>query len=203
MDQKVAIQLNDTHPSLAIVETLRILIDIYGYEFLLAWNIVTNVFSYTNHTLLPEALEKWGVGVFQKLLPRHMELIYMINFFWMEKVRGLYPDDQGKVANLSIIEESNPKKIRMASLSVIGSHRINGVARMHSFLVKTRLFKDFSEIESEKFLNITNGVTIRRWILCANPELAKFYTKNLGTSDWLVEFTQVEELSKKAKDPKF
>jgi len=198
-----AIQLNDTHPSLAIIELLRILVDEEGFEMLTAWNIVTNVFAYTNHTVLPEALEKWNIDIFGKLLPRHLELIYTVNYFWIEKLKDLCPNDFGKMQRLSIIEESNPKQIRMANLSVLGSHKVNGVAQVHSEILKKVIFKDFYDLEPKKFINITNGVTVRRWIGVANPHLAKFYQDNLGTSDYLVNFELVRSLLNRVEDPGF
>lgn len=203
LQDKVAIQLNDTHPSLAIVELLRILVDEEKYEFLLAWNIVINVFSYTNHTVLPEALEKWGVDMLGRLLPRHLELIYLINFFWMQKVGDLYPNNQSKMNALSLVEEGNNKRIRMANLSILGSHKVNGVARVHSEIIKTVLFKDFHDIDPKKFTNVTNGVTVRRWVLCANPDLASFYTEQLASSEWIVNYSTLLTLEDKADDPDF
>lgn len=203
LQEKVAIQLNDTHPSLAIIELLRILIDEEKYEFLLAWNIVINVFSYTNHTVLPEALEKWGVDILGRLLPRHLELIYIINYFWMQKVSDMYPNNPEKNRVLSIVEEEPVKKIKMASLSVIGSHKVNGVARVHSDIIKSQIFKDFYEIDPKKFTNVTNGVTVRRWVMAANPDLANFYTEQLASSEWIVNYASLRTLLDKAEDKDF
>ena len=166
------IQLNDTHPTLALVELLRILIDENGVEYNRAFDIVKRTFNYTNHTVLPEALEKWGVDIFEKLLPRHLELIYLINFFFMEDIKKRYPNDYDRMSKLSIIEESMPKKIRMANLCIVSSTKVNGVAKIHSGLLRTDLFKEFYELWPDKFTNVTNGVTPRRWVHCAFPELS-------------------------------
>ena len=203
LPEKAAIQLNDTHPSLAIIELLRILIDDEKLPMFKAWNIVINVFSYTNHTVLPEALEKWGTDMLGKLLPRHLELIYLVNYFWMEKVKSIFPNDVGKMKELSIIEEGDYKKIRMANLSIIGSHKVNGVAKVHSQILKDKLFKTFYEIDNDKFVNVTNGVTVRRWVNGANPDLAALYTDNLGSSEWLVDYEALEDLESKAEDSSF
>ena len=196
-------QLNDTHPSLAIVELLRILVDEEKYEFLLAWNVVINVFSYTNHTVLPEALERWGVDMLGKLLPRHLELIYTVNHFWLQKVADMYPHDSRKMSVLSLVEEGDVKRVRMANLSILGSHRVNGVARVHSEILKAALFKDFYEVDPKKFTNVTNGVTVRRWVLAANPDLAAFYTEQLASSEWIVQYEALEALLDRADSADF
>ena len=194
------LQLNDTHPTIASVELLRILIDDYELDYREAFDIVRKSFNYTNHTVLPEALEKWGVDVFERLLPRHLELIYLINFFFMEDLKSKYPYDWNKMNNLSIIEESYPKKIRMANLCVICSTKVNGVAKIHSGLLKTSLFRDFYDMWPDKFTNVTNGVTPRRWVHCAFPELSKLLTKYNGNSnDWLSEYDLLEEIPDKIK----
>ena len=171
------IQLNDTHPTLALVELLRILIDENGVEYGRAFDIVKKTFNYTNHTVLPEALEKWGVDIFERLLPRHLELIYLINYFFMEDIKRKYPNDFNRMSKLSIIEESMPKQIRMANLCIVSSTKVNGVAKIHSGLLRTDLFKEFYELWPDKFTNVTNGVTPRRWVHCAFPELSKLLTK--------------------------
>lgn len=201
LPEKVAIQLNDTHPSLSIIELTRILVDEEGFELRTAWDTVTRVFSYTNHTVLPEALEKWPVDLLGALLPRHLELIYLINFFWIEKLRLLFPDDQSRIARMSLIDESEPKKVRMAILSIIGSHCVNGVAKLHTKIIAESLFRDFAEFEQTKFINVTNGVTIRRWINSANPGLAHLYSDELGSDRWLRDFTQLLPLRERASDP--
>jgi starch phosphorylase len=195
------IQLNDTHPTLALVELLRILIDENGVDYNRAFEIVKKTFNYTNHTVLPEALEKWGVDIFERLLPRHLELIYLINYFFMEEIKRKYPNDFNRMSKLSIIEESMPKKIRMANLCIVSSTKVNGVAKIHSGLLRTDLFKEFYQLWPEKFTNVTNGVTPRRWVHCAFPELSKLLTKyNGGRNDWLAEYDLLAEIPKKIKE---
>ena len=195
------LQLNDTHPTLALVELFRILLDEKGLDYWEAFNIVQKTFNYTNHTVLPEALEKWGADIFERLLPRHLEIIYLINFFFMQDVQKKYPNDGDRMGRLSIIEESWPKKIRMGNLCVVCSTKVNGVAKIHSGLLKTSLFKDFYELWPEKFTNVTNGVTPRRWVHCAFPELSKLLTKyNGGRNDWLAEYDLLAEIPKKIKE---
>ena len=195
------IQLNDTHPTLALVELLRILIDENGVDYNRAFEIVKKTFNYTNHTVLPEALEKWGVDIFERLLPRHLELIYLINYFFMEEIKRKYPNDFNRMSKLSIIEESMPKKVRMANLCIVSSTKVNGVAKIHSGLLRTDLFKEFYELWPEKFTNVTNGVTPRRWVHCAFPELSKLLTKyNGGRNDWLAEYDLLEEIPDKIKE---
>ena len=200
------IQLNDTHPTLALVELLRILIDENGVDYNRAFDIVKRTFNYTNHTVLPEALEKWGVDIFERLLPRHLELIYLINYFFMEEIKRKYPNDYNRMSKLSIIEESMPKKIRMANLCIVSSTKVNGVAKIHSGLLRTDLFKEFYELWPDKFTNVTNGVTPRRWVHCAFPELSKLLTKynggrnDWGRNDWLAEYDLLEEIPDKIKE---
>ena len=195
------IQLNDTHPTLALVELLRILIDENDIEYGRAFDIVKKTFNYTNHTVLPEALEKWGVDIFERLLPRHLELIYLINYFFMEDIKKRYPKDYNRMSKLSIIEESCPKQIRMANLCIVSSTKVNGVAKIHSGLLRTDLFKEFFELWPEKFTNVTNGVTPRRWVHCAFPELSKLLTKfNGGRNDWLAEYDLLEEIPEKIRE---
>ena len=193
------IQLNDTHPTLAITELLRILIDENNLEYKEAFNIVQKSFNYTNHTVLPEALEKWGVDIFRKILPRHLELIFLINHVFLEETKLKFQDGN-KLSRLSIIEESTPKQIRMANLCIIASTKVNGVAKIHSNLLRKNLFKDFYELWPEKFTNVTNGVTPRRWIHCAFPELSKLLTEyNDGSTEWLGELDLLIDLPKKIK----
>ena len=195
------IQLNDTHPTLALVELLRILVDELNIDYNRAFDIVRRTFNYTNHTVLPEALEKWGVDIFERLLPRHLELIYLINFYFMEEIKRKYPKDYNRMSKLSIIEESMPKKIRMANLCIVSSTKVNGVAKIHSGLLRTDLFKEFYELWPEKFTNVTNGVTPRRWVHCAFPELSKLLTKyNGGRNDWLAEYDLLEEIPEKIRE---
>jgi len=200
----MAIQLNDTHPALAIVELLRVMVDEEGQDKVKSLELINKVFAYTNHTVLPEALEKWDVNLLGNLLPRHLELIYEINFFFLESVKKKYPNDSGRLISLSCVEEGETKKIRMANLCVIGSHAVNGVAAIHSELIKQTLFKSFYELDSSKFSNKTNGVTPRRWVKCCNPWLANIYTEELGEDiEWPCDFEQIRQLSSLATDLKF
>lgn len=187
------IQLNDTHPSVAVAELMRLLLDDYKLSWDTAWNITTNTFAYTNHTLLPEALEKWRLNLFQNLLPRHLEIIYEINYHFLENVKTRFPGDDGKLNRMSIIDESGPKYIRMANLACIGSRRINGVARLHSELLKNHVLYDFHEMWPDKFLNVTNGVTPRRWVGAGNENLVNFLSRHLS-NNWLKNYT--EEIGK-------
>ncbi|GBC03217.1 hypothetical protein RclHR1_05010017 [Rhizophagus clarus] len=184
---QVAIQLNDTHPSLAIVELQRILVDLEGVDWDDAWEIVTRTFAFTNHTILPEAMERWPVPMVQYLLPRHMQIIFDINLFFLQKVEKAFPDNRDLLARLSIIEESTPQFVRMAHLAVVGSHRVNGVAELHSELIKKTIFKDFIQYygNDSKFENKTNGITPRRWLHQANPKLSELITDTLGNKNWL------------------
>ncbi|CAG5929606.1 unnamed protein product [Menidia menidia] len=172
MPEKVAIQLNDTHPALAIPELMRILVDTEKLSWEEAWDIVTRTCAYTNHTVLPEALERWPVDLFQNLLPRHLEIIYEINRRHLERISKLYPGDHDRLRRMSLIEEGDAKKINMAHLCIVGSHAVNGVARIHSEIIRNTVFKDFYEVDPEKFQNKTNGITPRRWLVMCNPGLA-------------------------------
>ena len=188
---------------MALVELMRILLDEVGMDYGEAFTIVQKTFNYTNHTVFPEALEKWGVDIFERLLPRHLEIIYLINYFFMEDIKKKCGNDGNKISRLSILEQSWPKKIRMANLCVVCSTKVNGVAKIHSGLLKTSLFKDFYELWPHKFTNVTNGVTPRRWVHCAFPELSKLLTKyNGGRNDWLAEYDLLEEIPKKLKEEK-
>ncbi|KAF7546409.1 hypothetical protein G7Z17_g8455 [Cylindrodendrum hubeiense] len=201
---QVAIQLNDTHPTLAIVELQRILLDIEGLEWDLAWDIVTNTFGYTNHTVLPEALEKWPVGLMQHLLPRHLQIIYDINLYFLQTVEKAFPKDRDILQRVSIIEESQPKMVRMAFLAIIGSHKVNGVAELHSDLIKTTIFKDFVEIYGpDKFANVTNGITPRRWLHQANPRLSELIASKVGGHEFLKDLTLLNRLEQYAEDKDF
>jgi starch phosphorylase len=201
---QVAIQLNDTHPTLGIAELQRILVDEERIDWDLAWDIVTKTYSYTNHTVLPEALEKWPVPMMQDLLPRHMMIIFAINLYFLQRVEKQYPGNREKLQRMSIIEEGNPQNIRMAYLAVVGSHCVNGVAALHSELVQTVLLKEFVEFfGKEKFTNVTNGVTPRRWLHQANPDLSSLITEYLKGSDWLQDLNQLERLKSLADNPEF
>jgi glycogen phosphorylase len=179
-----AAQLNDTHPSVAVAELMRLLVDEAGVEWDQAWDCTRRTFGYTNHTLLPEALERWPVDLFGKLLPRHLEIIYEINYKFLDQVRSRWPGDDSRVSRMSIIEEGPERKVRMANLATVGSSTVNGVAAMHSELVRNSLLRDFSEYEPRKFVNVTNGVTPRRWVALANPSLAALITEKIGAG-WL------------------
>lgn len=201
---QVAIQLNDTHPTLAIVELQRILVDLEGLEWDEAWTIVTATFGYTNHTVLPEALEKWPVGLFQHLLPRHLQIIYDINLFFLQTVERKFPNDRDLLSRVSIIEESQPKMVRMAFLAIVGSHKVNGVAELHSDLIKTTIFKDFVEIFGvDKFTNVTNGITPRRWLHQANPRLSALIKSKVGSLDFLKDLTLLNKIELSINDKDF
>ncbi|EDN04785.1 glycogen phosphorylase [Histoplasma mississippiense (nom. inval.)] len=200
---QVAIQLNDTHPTLAIVELQRILIDQEGLEWNAAWTIVSSTFGYTNHTVLPEALEKWSVPLIQTLLPRHLQIIYDINLLFLQMVEKMFPKDRDLLRNVSIIEESQPKMVRMAHLAIIGSHKVNGVAELHSDLIKTTIFKDFVEIYGpDKFTNVTNGITPRRWLHQANPRLSNLIASKLSDG-FLKDLTLLDKLEAYIDDKSF
>jgi len=202
MPDKVAIQLNDTHPAMAIPELMRLLCDDEGLSWDHAWDITVKCCAYTNHTILPEALERWPATLLEELLPRHLEIIYMINHLHMEKVRERYGEDYEKMKLLSCIEEDGEKKINMAHLAIIGSHAVNGVAAIHSELIKKTLFKPFYEFWPEKFQNKTNGITPRRWLLLCNPMLADLISEKIGDS-WPVHLEQLSKLKEWADDPSF
>ncbi|RPA86076.1 glycogen phosphorylase-like protein [Ascobolus immersus RN42] len=201
---QVAIQLNDTHPTLAIPELQRILVDIEKLDWDTAWDIVTRVFSYTNHTVLPEALEKWSVPLLQHLLPRHLQIIYDINLFFLQSVEKKFPKDRELLSAVSIIEESQPQCIRMAYLAIIGSHKVNGVAELHSDLIKTTIFKDFVRVFGpDRFTNVTNGITPRRWLHQCNPKLSDHIAHALGGYDFLKDTSLLKGLEKWADDSAF
>ncbi len=204
--EKWAVQLNDTHPSIGVAELMRLLVDVHGLGWDEAWHITTNTFSYTNHTLLPEALERWPLPLFVGLLPRHIEIIYEINRRFLDEVRLRFPGDDARLRRMSIIEEPNgehdQKYVRMANLATVGGHAVNGVAELHSQLVKTDLLHDFYEMWPEKFLNITNGVTPRRWLGVANPEQSALMTSKIGDG-WLRNLDELHNLEQFADDSQF
>jgi starch phosphorylase len=200
---KAAIQLNDTHPAIAVVELLRILVDEEDVPWDKAWLVVTGTFAYTNHTLLPEALEKWGVPLFERLLPRHLQLIYEINRRLMDTVEAKWPGDDHKKRVCSIIEENGAKYVRMANLSVAGAHAVNGVAALHTALLRKDLFPDFDALYPGKFQNKTNGITPRRWLLKCNPRLATLITKMLGSVAWARDLDLLRGLEKFADNAEF
>jgi len=189
----VAVQLNDTHPAIAIPELMRLLLDEEGIGWEKAWDITVRTFAYTNHTLMPEALEKWPVDLLGKVLPRHLQIIYEINHRFLQAVAQKYPNNTNKLRKLSIIEEEGGKKVRMAHLAIVGSHSVNGVAALHTHLLKNRLFADFDRFYPGKFNSKTNGITPRRWLLQANPKLAELISENLGFS-WITNLDELRRL---------
>ena len=200
--EKVFMQLNDTHPSLVIPELMRLLMDREGLDWDEAWKLTCASTGYTNHTILPEALEKWPVDMFERLLPRHLQIIYEINARFLRDVALRYPLDNQRLARMSIIEEGNPKHIRMAHLAIIGSCSVNGVAALHTRLLKEKVLRDFAEFWPEKFNNKTNGITPRRWLLKANPPLAKLITEAIGPA-WITDLNQLRKLEPLADDAAF
>lgn len=208
LPDKIQCQLNDTHPTIAIPELMRILLDVEGLDWDMAWDLTRRCFNYTNHTVLPEALEKWSAELIEKLLPRHLLIINEINFRFLNEARQIFGDDWNKIGRMSVYEEGSEKRIRMANLAVIGGSHVNGVAAIHSELVKKNLFPEFVELYSrkginDKFLNVTNGVTPRRWIYCSNRGLADLFSNWLGSDSWLKELDMVAGLMNHIEDPTF
>ena len=199
---KNAFQLNDTHPSIAVAELMRLLIDIHGLSWDKAWSITTSTMAYTNHTLLPEALERWSVGLMKELLPRIMEIIFDINAHFMSEVSLRWPGDKDRLARMSLIEEGHDQKVRMAYLAIVGSHSVNGVAALHSKLLQQGLFNDFYQLWPTKFNNKTNGVTPRRWLAMCNPELAELITDTIGDG-WVTDLSLLQKLTPYADDQAF
>ena len=198
-----AAQLNDTHPAIAVAELMRLLIDEHGLDWDTAWQTTRKTFSYTNHTLLPEALEKWALPVFGTLLPRHLELVYEINRRFLDEVRLSRPEENGLPARVSLIDEAGEKSVRMAHLACVGSQAINGVAALHSTLLKNTVLRDFYDLFPEKFCNVTNGVTPRRWMALSNPRLARLISEKIGDA-WLTRLEdELIQLEQHARDPKF
>jgi starch phosphorylase len=202
LPEKVAIQLNDTHPALAVPELLRILLDEAHLGWDQAWELMRRTLAYTNHTLLPEALEKWPLAWFEAVLPRHLEIIFEINRRLLDDVRRRFPGDDGRVARTSLIEEGATKHVRMANLAIVGSHSTNGVAAIHSALLRSTTVRDLAEMFPERFNNKTNGITPRRWLLVANPELARIITEAIGDG-WVTDLGQLEKLKALADDRGF
>lgn len=200
--EKNCFQLNDTHPSVAVAELMRILMDTHGLKWAKAWEITRQTMAYTNHTLLPEALEKWSVSLFERLLPRLMEIIYEINAHFLAEVALHWPGDNERLARMSLIEEGSEKKVRMAYLAIVGSFSVNGVAELHSKLLQEGLFKDFYDLWPDKCNNKTNGVTPRRWLAACNPELAKFITEMIGDK-WITDLSELKKLENFVNDKKF
>jgi glycogen phosphorylase len=196
---KVAIQLNDTHPALAIAELMRILIDLENIPWEKAWKITVNTFAFTNHTILPEAMEKWPLDLFGRVLPRHLEIVFQINQLFLDQVQERYPGDLGKMNRMSLIEENHTKYIRMANLSIIGSHSTNGVAELHSSILKEKVFSDFHDMFPHRFNNKTNGVTPRRWLKACNPELSQLITDYIGDT-WVRDLSEIKNLQDHIED---
>uniref|UniRef100_A0A671R648 Alpha-1,4 glucan phosphorylase n=1 Tax=Sinocyclocheilus anshuiensis TaxID=1608454 RepID=A0A671R648_9TELE len=199
LPDKVAIQLNDTHPALAIPELMRILMDDEKLSWDTAWDITVRTCAYTNHTVLPEALERWPVDLFQNLLPRHLEITYEINRRHLERISALYPGDHDRLRRMSVIEECGQKKINMAHLCIVGSHSVNGVAQIHSDIIKDTVFKDFYDVDPQKFQNKTNGITPRRWLVMCNPGLAEVIAERIG-EDYIRDLSQLKSLLKFVDD---
>ena len=197
-----AVQLNDTHPSIAIAELMRLLLDEHRMDWDEAWHITVNTFAYTNHTLLPEALEKWPLQLFGELLPRHTEIILEINRRFLDFVRTTYPGDEARAARMSLIDEDGVRSVRMAHLACVGSHAVNGVAALHSELLKDTVLRDFYEFSPEKFSNKTNGITPRRWLVLSNPGLRQLISRKIGDS-WIRDLDELRKIEKFADDKEF
>jgi starch phosphorylase len=195
-------QMNDTHPSLGVAELMRLLIDEHDLDWGTAWDITQRTFGFTNHTLLPEALEKWSVGLLGRLLPRHLEIIYEINSRFLDEVRARFPGDTDRLRRVSLIDEAGERYVRMAHLAVVGSHAINGVAALHTKLLETNLLADFYQMWPTRFNNKTNGVTPRRWIAVSDKRLAALLTEAIGPG-WLTDLSQLRRLVPLADDPQF
>ncbi len=202
LPNKVAIQLNDTHPTIAIPELMRVLVDLYRLDWDRAWRITHATFSYTNHTLMPEALETWPVSLFERVLPRHLQIIYEINHRFLEDVRHRYPGDVDLLRRLSVIDENGDRRLRMAHLAIIGSHAVNGVSQIHTDLMKQTIFADFDRIAPGLIINITNGITPRRWLNQANPALSKLITSEIGSA-WLKDLPELRHLTPLAEQADF
>ncbi len=200
--KRFAGQMNDTHPSIAVAELMRLLVDEHDMGWDQAWDITRHTFAYTNHTLLPEALETWSLPLFKSVLPRHLEIIYEINQRFLDEVRTRFPDDNERLARMSLIDEAGEKSVRMANLACVGSHAINGVAELHTELLTAHLLHDFYELSPEKFSNKTNGVTPRRWMVLSNPRLSALITEKIGDS-WITDLNKLRKLENFVNDPKF
>ncbi len=202
LPDKVAVQLNDTHPAMAVAELMRILLDEAGLSWDEAWGLTVGTLAYTNHTLLPEALEKWPLEFFRAICPRLLEIIFEINRRFLDDIRAQFPNDEGRVERMSLIEEGSDQKVRMANLAIVGTRKTNGVAQIHSELLKTRVVPDFAEVFPDRFTNKTNGVTPRRWLLLANPGLAQLITDALGEG-WITDLSQLQGLQSFVEDDEF
>ena len=202
LPEKIAIQLNDTHPSIGVAEMMYQLVDVHHLTWDFAWQLVTKIFAYTNHTLMPEALETWSVDLFGELLPRHLEIIYKINHEFLHMVNHHFPGDVDLLNRVSIIDETHGRRVRMAHLAVVGSHTVNGVAALHSELLKQHLFADFDRIYPGKMTNVTNGITPRRWLNQANPGLTSLIEKAIGAG-FKKDLKQIKKITPLAKDKDF
>lgn len=202
LPDKVAMQLNDTHPSIAVAELMRLLIDVHDLPWDVAWGLTSKVFSYTNHTLMPEALETWPVTLFESLLPRHLEIIYEINFRFLQDVAHHFPGDSDMLRRMSLIDETHGRRVRMAHLAIVGSHTVNGVAALHTELMKSTIFADFHRLNPKKIVNMTNGITPRRWLNQANRGLSGLITSRIG-NDWITDLDQLKKLRPLVNDEKF
>jgi len=202
LPEKVFIQLNETHPALIIPEMMRILVDLKGLNWNTAWDLTRACTAYTNHTILPEALEKWSVSLMEQLLPRHMQIIYEINGRFLKQVASIWPGDVKRLSRMSIISEDGDRSVRMANLAIAGSSAVNGVAKLHTEIIKETLFKDFYEMYPDHFTNKTNGITQRRWLLKANPELAELITEKIG-SEWITKLDHLKKLESLVDDKTF
>src|SRR5690606_14787561 len=197
-----AVQLNDTHPTLAVPELMRLFMDVHGLSWDEAWDLTTRSISYTNHTLMPEALETWPLPLFQRLLPRHTEIIFEINRRFLDEVRARYPGDEERVRRMSLIDENGDRCLRMAHLATVASHTVNGVAELHSRLLRETVLRDFAEMAPERFTSVTNGVTPRRFLALSNPELSALITEAIGDG-WLTDLERLRELEPLAEDAGF
>jgi glycogen phosphorylase len=202
LPEAIAIQLNDTHPALAIPELMRLLVDEHGLDWAASWSITTRVFAYTNHTLLPEALETWPVALIERLLPRHLEIIYEINGDFLQSLAARGPQDPDLERRLSIITEEGERRVRMAHLAVIGSHHVNGVAQLHTELMRRSVFAGFAGLYPDRFVNVTNGIAVRRWLKQSNPGLSALLTQRLGSA-WENDLEEIGRLAGAAEDPEF
>ncbi len=199
---KVAIHLNDTHPAIGVAELMRLLVDEHGFGWVTAWAVTRKVFSYTNHTLMPEALETWPVGLMQHVLPRHLEIIFRINAEFLAEAAAHRPGDNDFLRRLSLVDESGEKRVRMAHLSIVGSHKVNGVSALHSNLLTKTIFADFASCGQDRFVNMTNGVTPRRWLAQANPSLSSLIDSTIG-SGWRLDLDQLQRLAPHAEREDF
>jgi glycogen phosphorylase len=202
MAKKFTVQLNDTHPSIAVAEMMRILVDEYQTDWEPAWETTRRIFAFTNHTLMPEALEVWSLELFRRLLPRHLEIIFEINRRFLDEVRARYPGDIARIARMSLIDERGDRSVRMAHLACVGSYAVNGVAELHSRLLREQVMRDFAEMEPKKFLNVTNGVTPRRFVVLSNPRLTALITRVIGDG-WITKLDELRRLEPFADDAEF